>query len=268
MFKKLLAFLPLIFALGIFSFALYYVRTNNLNKVAGVSTISREKTVKGIILPHHDLAQEYISASLERISQYQNFSHIVIIGPNHFQPNSTQFISTNQLFDYSVSDKYANQLEETVNVSLNKEISENEHSITVPIHYLHTRFPNASFLPIIAPAYFNIIDISQISVILSQSLPDDTLFVASVDFAHEKMLLEALEKNKETESAIANFDYKKLYQFKDDHLDSPASIGLLLNIMQRLGSNKWELWYNSHGAFIEDKYNLQGTSYLIGVFSE
>ena len=97
-------------------------------------------------------------------------------------------------------------------------------------------------------------------------MPENTLYVCSVDFAHEKMLLEATENNKESEKIIKEFDYEKLYDFKDDHLDSPGSVGLLLNIMQELSSTKWELWQNSHAAFIEEKYDIQGTGYIIGIF--
>jgi poly-gamma-glutamate synthesis protein (capsule biosynthesis protein) len=136
----------------------------------------------------------------------------------------------------------------------------------IPLSYLKFYFPEAKFVPLIAPPYFERGEISQIATFLSKSLPEDTLFVASVDFSHNNMLLEAAAKNKETENTIRNFDFETLYQYKDDHLDSPASIGLLLSTMQRLGTTNWELWYDSHGGLIEDEFTLQGTSYLIGIF--
>lgn len=249
----------------IFSLAIYK-KYSLQSKVAGLSTSSEQKQIKGIILPHHELAKEYIISSLEKISQSQNFTHIVVIGPNHFQLNATQFVSTTSLFNYPISEKQVYKLKEIEGIILNTKIIEKEHSITIPASYLNKYFPEAKFIFLVVPSFFERSKISQIAEFLKENLPPETLYVASVDFSHGKMLLEAMEKNNETEEALRNFDYEKIYQFKDDHLDSPASIGLLMNLMSRIGATNWELWYNSHGAVIENKYNLQGTSYLIGVF--
>ena len=267
MFKKYLTLFLIITALGIFSFTAYTQSVNG-NKIAGLSTDYEQGKIKGIILPHHDLAKEYINSSLKNLSQNHSFSTIVIIGPNHFEEDFFKFKSTASLFDYPISEEYVYQLEDLGLVILDEETVEKEHSINVPISYLQRYFPDAKYIPIISPFYFNVDDITKIAAVLGTSLPDETLFVASVDFAHNKMLLEAMENNKEVEDVIKNFDYQKIYQFQDNHIDSPASLGLLLNIMQRLDSTKWELWYNSHGALIEDKHDLQGTSYLIGVFGK
>lgn len=190
----------------------------------------------------------------------------MVIGPNHFQLNATQFVSTISLFNYPISEKHVYKLKEIEGIFLNTKIIEKEHSITIPALYLNKYFPQAKFIFLVAPSFFERSKISKIAEFLKENLPPTTLYVASVDFSHGKMLLEAMEKNNETEESLRNFDYEKIYQFKDDHLDSPASVGLLMNLMFRIGATNWELWYNSHGAVIENKYNLQGTSYLIGVF--
>jgi AmmeMemoRadiSam system protein B len=265
MFKKYLTLSLIISALAIFSFTVY-TQSANRDRVAGLSTFSGQGNIKGTILPHHDLAKDYINSSLDRISQNHSFSNIVIIGPNHFETGSKRFVSTDELLNYPISQEYVYRLESLKLVTLNKETIEKEHSIMIPLSYLQNYFPNANYIFIASPFFFDTAEISRIATILSTSLPDDTLFIASVDFAHNKMLLEAMENNKEAETAIINFDYDRIYRYQDDHLDSPASIGLFLNIMQRLDATNWELWYESHGALIEGKYDLQGTSYLIGVF--
>lgn len=267
MFKKIIALSLSILIISVISLVTYR-QINNQRRVAGIATTNEQKQIKGIILPHHDLAKEYINSSLEKISKDQNYSNIVIIGPNHFEEDFAKFKSTDVLSNYPISEEYVYQLEDLGLVILDKETIEKEHSINVPISYLQRYFPDAKYIPIISPFYFSKSEISRIASVLSVTLPEDTLYIASVDFAHEKMLLEAMENNRETEEAIANFDYEKIYQFQDDHTDSPASLGLLLNIMQRLNTTNWETWYNSHGALIENKPDLQGTSYMIGVFSK
>ena len=266
MVKRYLYLLTVFVALGIFTLAVIE-RSNVKKQVAGITTSSNDRKISGIILPHHNLAKEYISASLERISKNQQFSTIVIIGPNHFEPQATEFISSSSVFDYPLQQEFIYKLTALGKIVLNQNTIEKEHSIMIPLSYLKFYFPETKFVPLIVPPYFERGEISQIAVFLSNSLPQDTLFVASVDFSHNTMLLEATAKNKETENVIKKFDFETLYQYKDDHLDSPASIGLLLSTMQRLGATNWELWYDSHGSLIEDEFTLQGTSYLIGVFS-
>lgn len=236
-------------------------------QVKGLATGNETNKVRGIILPHHELAKEFIISSLETISQNQNFSYIVLIGTNHYQPESSQFISSISLHDAPIAEEIVYKLEDSQEIILDSEAVKNDHSITTSLPYLKYYFPQAMFIPILAPAHFDDRDIVNLSATLKEYLPENTLYVASVDFSHGKMVLEAMEKNRETENAIKNFDYRKIYTFKDDHLDSPSSIGLLLQTMQQLGATKWQVWYDSHGAFIEDNYSLQGTSYLVGVFT-
>src|SRR4030042_4757938 len=173
-----------------------YKHISNQKKVAGVSTGSEQKQIKGIIIPHHDLAKQYIEESLDRIAQTQNPSNIVIIGPNHFQEGETRFISTDQLPGYSVSKDFVYKLQKAGLVTLNNETIQKEHSIAVPIQYLHNYFPNANYITLIAPRYFDKTQISQVAILLKAGLPNDTLFVAGVTFTHKKFLWEEMKKNK------------------------------------------------------------------------
>lgn len=267
MLKRSITFSIILLAIGIFVFAAFQ-KSASTQKVAGISTRVKTQNIRGIILPHHDLAREYIVASLERISKNQNPKTVVIIGPNHYEPQAAKFISATNVLDYPVQEEFVNRLYMLQKTTLNQAAVENDHSIITPLSYLKNYFPDAEFIPLLAPPYFDTSDISQIAMYLSRSLPQDTLFVASVDFSHNTQAVEASTKNRQSEETIKNFDFETLYQYKDDHIDSPSSIGLLLSTMQRLGSTTWELWYDSHGAFIEDKAALQGTSYLIGVFTQ
>lgn len=267
MFQKSITFFVISLAIGIFTFAALQ-KSTSIQKVAGISTEKETQSIRGIILPHHELAREYIVTSLERISINQNPGTVVVIGSNHYKPQTTKFISSEKVLDYPIQEDFVNKLANLQKIILDQTAVENDHSIIIPLTYLKNYFPEANYIPFLSPAYFNTGDISQIAMYLSHSLPQDTLFVASVDFSHNTQSIEAEAKNKESEATIENFDFDALYQYKEDHMDSPSSIGLLLSIMQRLNSTNWELWHDSHGAFIENKGSLQGTSYLIGVFTQ
>lgn len=222
----------------------------------------------GIIIPHHDLAREYIISSLSKIAQRHQYSTIVVVGPNHFLPAATTFLSTPSLDDYPIETKMVSQLLESGLVESNSMACERDHSLGSPLRYLKEYFPNAKFVPILAPMNFKSEKIINLAKLLTSNLPEETLYVASVDFSHGKSLLEAMGKNLESENAIESFDYGQIYQYQDDHLDSPASIGLLLNSMQNIGATKWSTTLSSHGSLIEEQLDLPATSYLIGIFSK
>ncbi|OGC92890.1 AmmeMemoRadiSam system protein B [Candidatus Amesbacteria bacterium RIFCSPHIGHO2_02_FULL_47_9] len=237
-------------------------------RIAGVQTekISR---VRGIVLPHHELAGEIVMRSLERLAQTQDFSHIVIFSPNHFQPDSYTFSTADKIKDLPLDTKYLRELKEMdANAVWDQKLLENEHGVLIPAGYLKNYFPRASFLPIIFSPYFNQERLDKMAGWLAQAMPADTLFVVSVDFAHEKMAEEAALKNLETIETIKNRDYQRLFGYGNDHLDSPAAMGTWMMTTEKLEAKNWETWYDSHGAMLTDNPLLNGTSYVIGVFTD
>src|SRR3989344_3078584 len=212
-------------------------------RIAGVQTekISR---VRGIVLPHHELAGEIVMRSLERLAQTQDFSHIVIFSPNHFQPDSYTFSTADKIKDLPLDTKYLRELKEMdANAVWDQKLLENEHGVLIPAGYLKNYFPRASFLPIIFSPYFN----------------QERL---------EKMAEEAALKNLETIETIKNRDYQRLFGYGNDHLDSPAAMGTWMMTTEKLEAKNWETWYDSHGAMLTDNPLLNGTSYVIGVFTD
>lgn len=248
---KRLVFLVIIFAL------IYFVLVPS----------KPQSTITGIIIPHHDLAREYIIPPLENISRKFHYSTIVIIGPNHFQSDSTKFLSTINFFDYPIDQELVTKLVNSGYLTQDKAVCENDHSLGNPMLYLYQYFPNSKFVPILAPSNFSQDNIKNLAKQLTNIFPSDTLYVGSVDFSHGKTVLEAIDKNNQSEQAIKNFNYQQIYQYQDDHLDSPSSVGLLLNVMQNIGSTNWATWTSSHGSFIENNFNISATSYLVGVFN-
>ena len=256
----------LLSAISVYSLAVlepFIIRSH----IAGV-TINNLTHISGIIIPHHDLAREYIISSLSQISQQHQYPTIVVIGPNHFQPSSASFLSTLSYNDYPIDSKIIKQLSLSEFIDLDTATCQGDHSLGIPLRYLRQYFPNALFVPILSPMNYNSDNIAKLSKTLTSLLPPDTLFVASVDFSHGKTLLEAVDKNRQSESAIRNFDYQQIYRFHDDHLDSPFSIGLLLNTMQNIGATNWQTWTSTHGSLIDNQLDLPATSYLIGVFDK
>ncbi len=224
--------------------------------IISIFTGPTEQKISGIILPHHDLAKEIFHTSLEKLSKSQTPSTVVIYGTNHYYPAGPTFTTTKD-----ISKNY--NLE---NVYIDDERIKKEHSIQTVVPYIKQYFPDAKIIPIIISSSYDMDKLSSMSKFLIKSLPEDTLYVASVDFSHNSTIESGLSKNNESIDAISNFNYQKILSYDDTHMDSPVAISIFMLTMENLNTKKWETWSSNHGGLITNTPNLNGTSYVVGVF--
>jgi AmmeMemoRadiSam system protein B len=225
-----------------------------------ISVKSVEPKMKGIILPHHNIVTEIFNSSFKRLKENVNPETIVIFGTNHYFPISETYTTTAQIKEeFDLTDVLAND-----------ERISGDHSIQVIMPYIKEYFPNSKVIPIIVSAKYE--NWEKLNNIISQFIQkfgsEKTLYIASVDFAHNVSLEEGLSKNKESIESISTFNYGKILEYHDDHMDSPIAISTLLLAMQKLGATDWETWVSSHGALVAKKLDLEGTSYVVGSFSQ
>lgn len=239
-----------------------------LQKVAGLSTTSQPgEEIKGLIIPHHELASEFISGALIKVSQSKKPSHVVVFAPNHFNPGSYTFGTTIEMSEFNISyeviEKFKEEFPETV---IDKKLIEDEHGVTIPMRYLVNYFPETRFVPMIFSPFYNEKELEEAADFLTNLLPPDTLYILALDFSHNTTLEEAMARNEESINAIKEFDYSRILEFEDDNLDSPVATIVFLKTMSKLNALHFEVWNNSHAALIRNDPALQGTSYVIGVF--
>jgi AmmeMemoRadiSam system protein B len=215
-----------------------------------------ESNIKGIILPHHDLAKPIFHESLEKVKKVQYPSTIVIYGTNHYYPIGPIFTTTNEI---------KNELNLKLLVVNNDRIKK-EHSIQTLLPYLNDYFPKSKIIPIIIGTEYDLSKINELGLFLTNTLPKDTLYIASVDFSHNSNIESGLSKNIESIDSISKFNYQKVQSYHDDHLDSPVAITTFMKTMEILNAKKWETWSSSHGGLITNTPNLIGTSYVVGIF--
>lgn len=237
------------------------------SKIKGIRTENVKQTVRGIILPHHDFAREILINSYQRVDS-ESYQLIVLIGPNHFYPDIKEIITADSQTEMKISENLVEKITKEINsVEIDNQLVENEHSIGIQKKYINEYLPNAKVLPLVVPPSPYQDDFQTLINKLSNS-SSNTLFMASVDFAHDLTYIEALENNKEAIKAISNFDYETINAFDDKHCDSPRAISLLMKIMQKLNAVNFHVLYDTHGAILVDNPNLPGTSYVVGTFSQ
>jgi len=266
-FRKIILFM-VAFAIGFFVIigGFFAEFRKNRERVAGVQTSKEERVVRGLVLPHHQIAKELIIDSLEKIKG-QNYSYVVIIGPNHFQPEVNSIVTAKNVSGYSFESNVMKLLlERYKDILISDDVVKAEHSIMLHLPYIKNYFPEAKIIPLIVSPYSSKNDLYEKILFLASILPPKTLFIASVDFAHNLTFQPALSNNEVSIKAIESFDFETIKRFNDSYMDSPASILMLLKAMEAVGARSWETWYSSHSALIEDDPTIQGTSYVIGVF--
>ncbi len=217
---------------------------------------SNDLRVRGIILPHHDLAKPIFHESLSKFKKEDIPSTIVLYGTNHYFPVGPTFTTTKEVKDRHKLDE----------VFVDDDMISKEHSIQTPSPYLKEYFPDVEIIPIIIGTEYDFYKIDTLSKYLIGVLPKDTLYIASVDFSHNSTVLGGLSKNNESVDAIANFNYQKILSYQDDHMDSPVAIVTFMKTMENLNAKTWETWISSHGGLITNNPLLNGTSYVVGAF--
>ncbi len=138
--------------------------------------------------------------------------------------------------------------------------------MNVPIKYLKQAFTGSEFVPILTAPGYTPETLKRMAEAIIKIMPENTLYVASVDFSHNNLPEPAEKYDSQTINTIRNFDYLNLYKFDDNHLDSPAAMATVMMIMEKLGTTDWELWENSHGGILTGNRLLKGTSYITGIF--
>ena len=254
--------------------ALVNNKIREMRRIKGVHTAIKteqnQPSIQGIILPHHNFAKEIIIDSYQQLSQ-ENYQLIVIISPNHFHPQIGNIVSSRSVDRSQRNLQSANWLIDKLLVadliSIEEQMVANEHGINVHLDYLSQFYPEIEVLTLVMPVNPNPKKYAELQGILA-NLPVKTLFIASIDFAHDVTYLEALKNNQESIEAIQSFDYQQIRHFDDQHLDSPQSITLLLQIMQQNRVTDFRVWHDTHGALLSNQVGLVGTSYVVGVFGK
>lgn len=227
--------------------------------------------IYGGVVPHHLLPGYILSDFFEKLSK-QNPKRIILVGPNHHEAGGIAPITSSANWktqfgelksDYPV---VRDLIDKKVLVE-NDEVMVNEHSIGGILHYIKYYVPDSTVVPIILSSMTKPEEVSALAQEIEKYVDADTVVIASVDFSHYLNSKEAAEKDVVTRGIIEEFDYENLYRLDNDYVDSPNSIGLLLNLMQKVNAIKPNILFNTNSGILFDNDTIQTTSYFSIVFT-
>jgi hypothetical protein len=101
---------------------------------------------------------------------------------------------------------------------------------------------------------------------LAPLLDGGTVVVAAVDFSHGLPASIAHQRDGETLGVLRGRGWSPLLRWGNEHLDSPASVAVLMETVSRLGAGRFELRANSDSGLVSGDSASPVTSYLVGYF--
>lgn len=231
-----------------------------------------KQPITAATIPHHLIPSHLIADFFYRLAQ-QPVDTIILIGPNHHEAGSHLVLTS----EYSWQTPFGlvhpdqiiiSQLTNRTLINIDEQILVNEHSVAGIMPYLKHYLPRAQVVPIILSARLNLEQIQQLSNELTSIIKSrhHTAIVAAVDFSHYLTSQEAQTKDEITLQLIKERNYQALINLDDSHLDSPASIILLLQTLEQTGDYQPQILHHTNSAQILNDYTTATTSYFSIVF--
>lgn len=143
-----------------------------------------------------------------------------------------------------------------------------EHSVGGLMPYLAFHLPGTRVVPIILHHGVSVAEARQLALALAPRLGPDVVLVASVDFSHYLTRAQAEARDQETLAVLGRRDWPVLFAMGNDHLDSPASVGLAFMALAAAGAGEPVLAaHTNSGALVGDD-EVETTSYLVFKFNQ
>lgn len=194
----------------------------------------------GGVVPHHLVASPFLAEFFTLLKNREPVPEtILLLAPNHNELGENNIQTSDFLWETAFgevsTDQHLLQVMEKAGAAIVPQSFENEHSIYNILPYIAHFLPDTKVVPILFKYQTSSREIEAFSQAVTREMAQRNIFiVSSVDFSHYLPQREAERKDEETITAIKNFDVSRIARFGSDHLDSPASILVLLRIGQIL----------------------------------
>lgn len=244
---------------------------------AEYDAVSKLKSIKGMIINHHDIASSMIAngyAQLQHINP--NVDTIVLIGPNHTQmgngyvSSGKVYYTTPQEKDVYLDYDFLDLLEGQQLVAYENDIMQVEHSMGLQAPFIAHYFPNARIVPLIFQADYDDPHNDRLLEKILEYVGDDenTIIIASIDFSHYLSTQRSNQMDKESLDAIKKWDTDMILTWNDEHMDGRSTMKLFLDLMQELGATDIDVVDHKNSADILGHELMISTGYYTILFGD
>ena len=209
--------------------------------------------IRGLILPHHEVAKMVWRPTFKHLSQ-QKIKRVILLSPNHFWLGKQSVTTASQPsvqedLAISIDQNLVTLINQSRGVEDNPEIVWQDHGVINFIPIIKEQLPEAQILPILFKKNVSLKQIDGLVKELAPSLNDQTIVIASLDFAHEVLPLAATKNDKLTQSLIKKRDYYRLLKLSSAYIDSPIALVTFLKLMDAKEVSTNLIWQSHAGEF-------------------
>lgn len=249
-----------------------------------------EKSIKGIIIPHHLLVQKQMDEFYKLTAKNRpNINRIILVAPNHFLYGYHYIQSTDQEFTPKNSPKldqeFIKNLTKKTPLATEPKYFEKEHGIMAELSFISKYFPEAKIVPITLKNNIPQDRLDPLINELNKADLSNTLILASIDFTHYETESISVENDNRTIAWLKEWgkkspkdvfnSIKKLAKSPAAvirsavAMDSSESLYLIVKVMENLQAKNVSLWKRtSSSSLLNIQDPLQNTSHLFITFSE
>ena len=227
--------------------------------------------VRAVIVPHHWLAGHLILGGLRDLAASGDYRRIILIGPNHVNAGGAAVITSDIPWQtpFGPIEPDADAIRRVLSVGFAEsepDVLTYEHSIAGIVPAIAYYLPEARVVPLALRHDVTAAEVERLAAALAPLLDSHTAIVAAVDFSHYLSAEQARQRDGETLAALHSLDSSRILSFDDEHLDSPASIAVLMESMRLRGSTELELRENSNSSELGGSTQAPVTSYIFGYY--
>jgi AmmeMemoRadiSam system protein B len=213
-----------------------------------------------------------ILGQIRDLAATREITRVILVGHDHVNagrsPASSSTLSWNTPFGQLQPDTpVIDRLIGTGLVANDPDVLANEHSVAGIVHAVANYMPDAKVVPLALRHDMTLGDVTVLARAISGLVDGKTAVIAAVDFSHYLSAGEAELKDGETLAALESMDSNLIMGWNDDHLDSPPSIALAIEIARLLGDERFVLTENTNSGILTGTLAPPATSYIAGYFT-
>jgi AmmeMemoRadiSam system protein B len=212
-----------------------------------------------------------ILGGLRDLAASGEYERIIVIGPNHVNAGSAAVATSDRSwqtpFGLVQSDAGAiGRLTGGGLVRSEPEVLAYEHSVAGVVPAIAYYLPEARVVPLVLRHDLTAAEVERLAAALVPLLDGGTVIVAAVDFSHYLQAKEARARDGETLAALEALDSSRILSFGDEHVDSPASIAVVMEAMRLKGVGEFQLMENTNSSELGGSARAPVTSYIYGYY--
>jgi AmmeMemoRadiSam system protein B len=226
---------------------------------------------RALILPHHWLAGHLILGSLRDLAASGDYRRIILIGPNHVNAGGGAVITSDLAWQTPFGlvepdgEAISGLTSEGVAVS-EPSVLTYEHSVAGIMPAIAYFLPDVRVVPLVLRSDVTPAEVETLAAALAPLLDGETALIAAVDFSHYLSAQQARQNDRETLEALESLDSSRILSFSNEHLDSPASIAVVMETMRLLGASEFEVRENINSSDLGGPALPPVTSYVVGYY--